>query len=343
VLCASADVCRAADLAGVLDRIDATMPPLAGVVHAAGVLNDGVLAYIDWPRFAEVLAPKLLGAWNLHALTRGRRLDFFVLFASVAAVIGAGGQGGYGAANAALDALAHHRRALGLPALAVDWGAWAGAGMAAAAARDRVDALGLGWISPEAGRAALLRLLCERAPQRIVAPIDWAGLAAAIPADRRPRLLERVAPRRREAEEDGAPGHLLRELAAASPRARIERLEGYLRERIAGALGPGMARAIPSTAPFHTLGLDSLAAVELRNALVKALGRSVPTTIAFDYPTIGALAEFLAGEVAGPGPGAPPAPGSRDPQAVEHVRALSDAEAEALLAAELSELEPGPR
>ena len=129
IVTSAGDVSREDDVARILSEIERTMPPLRGVVHAAGVLDDGVLSEQTRERLAGVMAPKIPGAWHLHRLTRGQPLDFFVLFSSIASLVGSGGQGGYAAANAFLDALAHRRRAEGLPATTINWGAWADAGM----------------------------------------------------------------------------------------------------------------------------------------------------------------------------------------------------------------------
>src|SRR5262249_25379703 len=130
-LVAQADVADQAQLAAVLACIEEQLPPLRGVIHAAGVLDDGLLEDYDAARLERVLAPKLAGSWNLHTLTQGQPLEFFVLFSSAAALLGSPGQAAYGAANAVLDALAHYRRGLGLPALSLNWGPWAEVGMAA--------------------------------------------------------------------------------------------------------------------------------------------------------------------------------------------------------------------
>ncbi|WNZ66021.1 SDR family NAD(P)-dependent oxidoreductase [Myxococcus sp. MxC21-1] len=122
------DVTRADDVTRLLASMDAELPPLRGIVHAAGVIADGVLAQLDAERLRTVLAPKVQGAWNLHAQTLGRPLDFFVMFSSAASMLGSPGQGNYAAANAFMDVLAHHRRAAGLPALSVNWGPWAEVG-----------------------------------------------------------------------------------------------------------------------------------------------------------------------------------------------------------------------
>ncbi len=125
VLVVTADVSNSEDVAQVLEGIKTNYPPLRGIFHAAGVLDDGVLMQQNWSRFAKVLAPKVQGAWNLHALTQDLPLDFFVCFSSVASLLGSPSQGNYAAANAFMDALVHYRRNLGLPGLSINWGPWA--------------------------------------------------------------------------------------------------------------------------------------------------------------------------------------------------------------------------
>ena len=152
------------------------MPPLAGIVHAAGVKDDGALAQQTWARFAAVLAPKVSGAWNLHEQTRDLPLDFFVLFSSAASVLGSGGQTNYSAANAFLDALAHHRRASGLPGLSINWGPWAEGGMATSLdqrGRRRWEDAGVSLIAPEQGVDVLDLVVPGRSAQVAVLPVDW--------------------------------------------------------------------------------------------------------------------------------------------------------------------------
>ena len=126
------DVSREGDVRRILAEMGRTMPPLRGVIHLAGIGDDCALVDMDWPRFAKVLAPKVAGGWNLHALTLQEPLDFFVLFSSQAGLMGSTSQGSYSAANTFLDALAHHRRALGLPGLSIVWGPWTDVGIAPA-------------------------------------------------------------------------------------------------------------------------------------------------------------------------------------------------------------------
>src|SRR5262249_54292164 len=156
VVVARADVAREDDVERLLREIEGSLPRLRGIVHAAGVLDDGTLMRQEWGRFEHVMAPKMLGTWTLHCRTRERALEFFVLFSSVASLLGSPGQGNYAAANAFLDAMAQHRRAQGLAAVSINWGAWGEVGMAAAAAgrdRRRWEAQGVSPVEPARGLA----------------------------------------------------------------------------------------------------------------------------------------------------------------------------------------------
>ena len=163
-----ADVGREEDVAGLLEEFRRAMPPLRGVVHAAGVFDDRVLMRHDRERFARVLAPKVKGAWNLHRLTREMPLDFFVLFSSAAPYLGLVGLGNYTAANAFLDALAHYRRGRGLPALSVAWGGWTRVGMAGALGERREEqwmSKGLDSLTPDEGLRVLNDLMLRDVAQ----------------------------------------------------------------------------------------------------------------------------------------------------------------------------------
>jgi myxalamid-type polyketide synthase MxaE and MxaD len=279
----AADVARREELARALEEIEREGPPLGGVVHAAGILDDGILLQLDSARLAAVLAPKMAGAWNLHELTLGRELDLFLLFSSFTGVLGSPGQAGYAAGNAFLDALAHHRRALGLPALSVDWAPWSGAGLAAQAGRaDRLAALGLGSLTTAEAFAALERLLGAEAAQAAVLPLDveaWGRSHPAAAADPfferlRPAAPARIAaaPPRREPAGDGLSRS---RLLAAPPTDRSGLLEDYLRRQVARVLRLPLAR-VDAAEPLVRLGLDSLMGVELRNRLDVDLQVAVP-------------------------------------------------------------------
>jgi NADPH:quinone reductase-like Zn-dependent oxidoreductase/acyl carrier protein len=284
VTVAQADVADQEQLAGVLARLDARYP-LRGVIHAAGALDDGGLKGQSWERFTRVLAPKVLGAWHLHTLTQDSPLDFFVLFSSVAALLGSMGQGNHAAANAFLDALAHYRRAHGLPGLAINWGAWSEIG-AAAKRLGQMRLKGMGVIAPEQGLEILEQLLGQASAQVGVAPIDWSQFGADSPFLGEFRSATRPEQRRPSA-------NLVDELAAAPVAERRALLTAYVQAQLAQVLGHGDKEAVLLARGFAELGIDSLTSLELRNRLQNTLGCKLPSTLAFDYPTVEALVDHL--------------------------------------------------
>jgi acyl transferase domain-containing protein len=295
VVYAAADIANPQDVRRVFADIASTLPPLAGVVHAAGVLDDGVLVHQDWDRFARVLAPKVAGAWHLHEATRRLPLDFFVLFSSAAALLGTPGQGSYAAANAFLDALAHERRRADLPAASISWGAWSGTGMAAGLT-ERHHTLrqwGLRPIEPAEALAVLDRVLVG-GPAHVVALSFSAGPSA---SDRRKAslLADLVQQKAGEAPRES---DLVAGLRLAAPRKRREMLVARLVREVRDVLVLEDTFDVNLQRGLRDLGMDSLMAVELRNRLQSTVGRPLPATLAFDHPTIDALATHLLGVVA---------------------------------------------
>ena len=195
---ASVDVADEGELSGFLDEFRAEgWPPIRGVVHAAGVLQDGLLVQLDAAALNTVLRPKMMGGWLLHRLLQDDPLDFFVLFSSAGSVLGQPGQGNYAAANAFLDALAHHRQAQGQPALSINWGAWAGEGFADSAGGKRLAArlalLGISSIAPKQALEMLGRLLRQSAAQVVAVPVDWKQYREFYPAGSASPLLSELA------------------------------------------------------------------------------------------------------------------------------------------------------
>ncbi|MCA9970397.1 MAG: SDR family NAD(P)-dependent oxidoreductase, partial [Anaerolineales bacterium] len=297
------DVADADQLARVLAQIEAEMPPLRGVMHAAGGLDDGVLLQQTWPRFEKVLAPKVAGTWHLHTQTQEMPLDFFVLFSSIAATLGSPGQANYAAANSFQDAFAHFRRAQGLPAQSINWGGWDNVGMAAtlgSQSNQRWASIGVGLIPPEQGMAALAHIMRQDVAQRVVLPVNWARFMGQFPPGLAPRFLETLAAQvRRDA--DAAPADeqpaVLQALAAAAPHARRELLMGLVREQAAAVLALDPTFVVDPATPLRDLGMDSLMAVQLRNAISGRLGRPLPATLLFNYPTVGELTDYLSREL----------------------------------------------
>src|SRR5690606_18115679 len=262
---------------------------LRGIVHAAGVLDDGVLAQQSWDRFVSVLRPKALGAWNLHRATAHLVLDFFVLYSSVASVLGSPGQSNYAAANAFLDDLAQHRSALGLPALAINWGPWDGRGMAqrdAAARRHRDTFIPL---QPQEAFAALEVLMTQPTAQASVMRPVWSTIDRNLTPSAARRFLTPCLPERRERGRAIAAS----ENVSWSSDITFERCLEEVRDATRLALGLPPGQAPRDGQVLLELGLDSLMAVELRNDLSRRTGLRLPASLLFDYPTVDALARRL--------------------------------------------------
>ena len=322
-----ADVTDTAAVDAMLERIDATLPPLAGVIHSVGVLSDAVLANQSWDSFQQVLWPKMLGAWNLHRATMHRDLDMFVLFSSVAGVMGNAGQANHAAANAFLDQLAAHRRAFGLPGQTVAWGAWSGLGEAEEQ-RERIErqleATGMGWITPQQGLRALETLVRQDAPAGTVAAVDWPTFVAG--HDDLPPFLEEMSPASADDTDEASESSqdVLSQLQASSQIESESILVSFLQKELQAVM---RLPSPPSTSiGFFDLGMDSLMAVELRNRLNRAFAGEyvVSNTAVFDYPDITTLAHYLADELGqlGGGSGTAPtpqtaAPAPRPPVATE--------------------------
>jgi len=296
VMIAACDVADRAAVAALLAAIPAEHP-LVGVVHAAGVVDDGVLASLTGKRLDMVLAPKVDGAWHLHELTRELDLAHFVLFSSLSGTLGAAGQGNYAAANSFLDALAHHRRALGAPALSLAWGPWSP--QANGMTKDltetdvrRMSRAGMRPLSTEQGLA--LFDAAARTGDPVVFPVDL-DLSAQRDEDP-PALLRGLVRRnvRRAAQAAAGPTDTLAtRLLALGPDERERELLGFVRTQVAGVLGHGAPDAVEAGRGFTELGFDSLTAMELRNRLNEATGLALPSTVVFDHPNPLALGRHL--------------------------------------------------
>ncbi|MEU8191441.1 SDR family NAD(P)-dependent oxidoreductase, partial [Micromonospora carbonacea] len=263
----------------------AGLPALTAVVHTAGIVDDGVLDGLDLDRMQAVLAGKATAARVLHDATAGRDLDAFVLFSSLAGVVGSAGQGNYAAANAYLDAFAAWRHAQGLPATAVAWGAWAADGMAAATAAltARLTRGGIKPLPAAEAVTALGRVVNAAGPAVTVADVDWGRLAASWG---RPNPLISALP--------GVPAVASGPVRAVVVGRSLAQLTELVRTQAAAVLGYPAGRPLPDRA-FRDLGFDSLTAVELRNRLTAETGTTLPATLVFDHPTVAELAAHLHG------------------------------------------------
>lgn len=297
---AQADVSQEQEVARMLEEISTSLPPLRGIIHAAGVLDDGLLSQQDWERFTRVMSPKVAGAWNLHRLTQGLPLDFFVLFSSAASLLGSPGQGNYAAANAFMDALAHYRQAQGLPGLSINWGTWAEAGMAASLGskeQQRLAKLGIDPIVPSQGLQVLEQFLQQLTAQVGVIPLRWSQFLRQFPGrGERPFLSELADRVRQPVKDEQLPaqqlelGNLIVEaLLAAEPGERQHLLESYLQGEVARVLGLSASK-LNEQQSLNNLGLDSLMLLELKNRIEADLEVSVPMENFLQDPSVAQLA-----------------------------------------------------
>ena len=286
---ASVDVADETAMHALLTRIIAGPTPLKGVVHTAGVLDDAILLNQQWERFVPVLAGKMTGAWLLHQLTQDIPLDFMLFFSSLTALLGNPGQGNYAAANAFLDGLARYRQQQGLPALSINWGAWAEIGMAARISQSAATSGES--ITPATGSAVLSYLLrAHRTGQIAVARMDWTRMTQIAHPPRRiyAHFVTPVAPARAKAT-----------LAQTLESVPVEQRSAHLRRALQRAIQQllGLREEPAPTTGFTALGMDSLMALELRRHLEEELDRALPATLAFEYPTVEKLAAYLLDEL----------------------------------------------
>nr|WP_307875462.1 SDR family NAD(P)-dependent oxidoreductase [Frankia nepalensis] len=310
-----------------LDAVLAAVPaahPLRAVVHAAGVLDDGVIGMLTPERVSAVLRPKADAAWHLHQATAHLDLRAFILFSSIAGTYGTAGQASYAAGNAFLDALATHRHTHGLPATSLAWGPWADSGMAAqltTSDQARITRAGMTPLPPDRGRALFDAALTVDGA--VVAPValDTATLRGL--GEELPHLMRALVrpPARRAAAPDAAATPLAESLAGRSADERRALLLDLVRAQIAAALSFDGPQSVDARSPLKDLGIDSLTAVELRNRLGKATSLRLPATLVFDYPSATALADYLLREL---GAGQPAAPAAARRPAADSARGADE-------------------
>ncbi|GAB3690883.1 hypothetical protein GCM10027597_46970 [Saccharopolyspora tripterygii] len=290
VTIAACDVADRASLTALLAEIPG---PLTGVVHTAGVIDDGVLDRLTPERFQEVFRTKVDSALLLDELTSD--LTAFVLFSSASSAVGSPGQANYAAANAMLDALAERRRSRGLPATSIAWGAWGGGGMAGSAeAEQSAQRAGIIPMDPALACTALRQLAAESGPTAVVTAVDTGR--AGRPARPSPLMRELIPDDTPEASGPQEPA-LPEQIRALAPERRSDVVLELVRTLSAAVLGQQDVEVVRPDRPFRDLGFDSLAVVELRNQLGAATGLSLASTLVFDHPTPADLAEHVLGEL----------------------------------------------
>ncbi len=285
------DVADPEQVKQALSQITSTLPPLRGIIHAAGLLSDAVLQQQQWESFAKVFAPKVQGTWNLHTLTKGDPLDFFVLFSSTAALLGSSGQANHSAANTFMDGLAHWRQAQGLPGLSINWGAWGQIGAAVEQqVIERLESKGIKSFSPPQGMEVLEALLQSHAPQVGVVSLDWSrylqGRAGTTYLEDFTQLSE-SGKTTKQAQENRRP------LSEVPLDQQQEYLVAYVRSAVAKVLGLRIPEMIELSCKLIDLGMDSLSSVELRNRIRTDLKLDVSIDQLMNNPSLSELLKLL--------------------------------------------------
>jgi len=335
------DVSKREDVTIALSQ--ANLSRLRGIFHCAGVVADSLLSQQNWSRFSEVMSPKVAGTWNLHVLTRDVPLDFFVIFSSVVSVLGSAGQANHASACAFEDGLAHFRRARGLPALSINWGPWSTVGAVVKhGVAGRLESRGMLTISPGEGIQVMEHLMGGDNEQAVVMRVDWHRFMAQYPSDRKPSLLNDIKTEDQAPVKPPAPlskPDLLVEIEGASQTEGRRLIQTYIRDLIIQVLGLESSFFLDPQQGLKDIGMDSLMSLELRNRLQITLGQSLPATLAFDFPTLGSLSDYVAGKVLMQKSAEDiqlPQPSDRCARNLAELNELTDEEAEALLLEELS-------
>lgn len=299
VIVAQADVASWEDMVRVFEQVKATMSPLRGIIHTAGIASYQTIKDMDIATFESVLRPKVVGTWILHQLTQKMELSFFVGFSSIASVWGSKGQAHYAAANHFLDGMAYYRRQLGMPALSINWGPWQGGGMASVDTLAWLTRMGVEALQPDLAVAALGYLLGQDCVQTTVANVDWASFKTLYEARGQKALLEQIETQlQKEDPQVLLQRHELLQQLQEAPRSKYqELLITHLQKEVASVLGFEPSQLPNPQQGFFEMGMDSLMAVQLKSRLEASLGFSLPATLAFEHPTIKDLAKYLVKEV----------------------------------------------
>ena len=292
---AEADVSDLDQVTRVFENIACSKFPLRGIMHSAGISVSQTIGNLDSATLQTVLQPKVKGSWVLHQLSQRMELDFFVLFSSASAVWGSPQLAAYTAANLFPDALAHTRRAQGLPALSINWGLWAESGMVSQKIEQVISKAGVLPMHSQPALAALEYLLGTDAVQATVAHVDWQIFIPMYETGRKQPLLTYMGAGLSQQSEPPVPeqSELVNRLERATYQERQVLLEQHIQAEVNQVMGFAQAYSLDPEQSLFELGMDSLMALKLENRLERSLGRAFPTTVSFDYPTVVALAQCL--------------------------------------------------
>ena len=275
------------------------MPPLRGVIHCAGVIDDGVLVEQTWERFHTVMSPKVLGTWNLHQATLNCDLQFFIMFSSVASMLGSPGQGNYSAANAFMDAMAYYRRATGLPGMSLNWGAWAEVGMAAALGdlgETRKKKYGAGTIEPQHGLAAMATLIKRQSPQFGIIPMNWDRFSQSVGG------VQGLSPFLRNcvvATQPAQMGRVTRQMLVEAPADERNQLAVDSVVELVARITGSPTTEVDQQLELSQMGFDSMMALELKNQLMSQLELDLPVASLLSGANVSELAKQLVEDVGG--------------------------------------------
>ncbi|MDJ0724562.1 MAG: alpha/beta fold hydrolase [Prochloraceae cyanobacterium] len=291
-----ADIADESETSRIFAEIARNMPPLAGIIQAAGVIEDSTIVNLSWQKFTKVIAPKVQGTWNLHQNSKELSLDFFVTFSSAASLLGSFGQGNYAAANAYMDAIAHFRKGLGLPGLSINWGPWSEIGMAS---KTKLATKALNLIPKQQGIETLFNLIANaETPQIGVVSVKWDAIAAQFPEAAKSSYFQHVAT---PLSEDTAQQiqrsqpKICQELLKMSSQDRETFIIDYVRSQIAKIIQKDLAE-ISAEDNLLDIGADSIAMMEAIDRFSEDLQLTIYPREIYDRPKINVLGKYIATE-----------------------------------------------
>jgi microcystin synthetase protein McyD len=285
-----ADITSPTDMKNLFSRFGADLPVLRGIIHAAAVLEDGLISNQSWQKYQNVMSPKVAGTLLLDRYTRSLSLDFFVSFSSAAVILGSPGQSNYAAANAFLDALMQQRQSLGLPGISINWGAWETGNQID---QQRFANWGLQMMPSEQAFQYLSQVILGDITQGIVLDIDWSIFNQTFNISQ-PFFSEVLTLNNQK---QTSPAKLLEQLKSVSIDERITALVEGLEKILREVTGLNENKVIPQQTSFLDLGLNSLMVIEFKNRLERDLGCKLPSSIIFDYPNLLSLSNYLREEI----------------------------------------------